>query len=86
MGVKMDLYDKYYRMFKDTIEEKKKNEEFDYVVKDYIWITMKFLEDRNIEPWETDKMMDLVSELLETNNNKMLETIERTIKEVLNHK
>ena len=82
----MDLYDKYYRMFKDTIEEKKKNEEFDYVVKDYIWITMKFLEDRNIEPWETDKMMDLVSELLETNNNKMLETIERTIKEVLNHK
>ena len=86
MGVKMDLYDKYYKMFKDTIEEKKKNEEFDYVVKDYIWITMKFLEDRNIEPWETDKMMDLVSELLETNNNKMLETIERTIKEVLNHK
>ena len=82
----MDLYDKYYKMFKDTIEEKKKNEEFDYVVKDYIWITMKFLEDRNIEPWETDKMMDLVSELLETNNNKMLETIERTIKEVLNHK
>lgn len=82
----MDLYDKYYRMFKDTIEEKKKNEEFDYVVKDYIWITMKFLEDRNIEPWETDKMMDLVSELLETNNNKMLETIERTIKEVLNRK
>ena len=86
MGVKMDLYDKYYKMFKDTIEEKKKNEEFDYVVKDYIWITMKFLEDRNIEPWETDKMMDLVSELLETNNNKMLETIERTIKEVLNRK
>ena len=86
MGVKMDLYDKYYRMFKDTIEEKKKNEEFDYVVKDYIWITMKFLEDRSVEPWETDKMMDLVSELLETNNNKMLETIERTIKEVLNHK
>ena len=86
MGVKMDLYDKYYKMFKDTIEEKKKNEEFDYVVRDYIWITMKFLEDRNIEPWETDKMMDLVSELLETNNNKMLETIERTIKEVLNHK
>ena len=82
----MDLYDKYYKMFKDTIEEKKKNEEFDYVVRDYIWITMKFLEDRNIEPWETDKMMDLVSELLETNNNKMLETIERTIKEVLNRK
>lgn len=86
MGVKMDLYDKYYKMFKDMIEEKKKKEEFDYVVKDYIWITMKFLEDRNIEPWETDKMMDLVSELLETNNNKMLETIERTIKEVLNRK
>ena len=82
----MDLYDKYYKMFKDMIEEKKKKEEFDYVVKDYIWITMKFLEDRNIEPWETDKMMDLVSELLETNNNKMLETIERTIKEVLNRK
>ena len=82
----MDLYDKYYKMFKDMIEEKKKNEEFDYVVRDYIWITMRFLEDRNIEPWETDKMMDLVSELLETNNNKMLETIERTIKEVLNRK
>lgn len=82
----MDLYDKYYKIFRDTIAEKKKKEEFDYVARDYIWITMKFLEDRNVEPWETDKIMDLISELLESNNKKMIEAIEKTIKEVLNSK
>lgn len=82
----MDLYDKYYKMYINMIDERKKTENVDYVIKDYIWITMKFLEDRNIQPWENDKMINLVSELLETNNNKMLETIEKTIKEVINRK
>lgn len=82
----MDLYDKYYKMYINMIDERKKTENVDYVIKDYIWITMKFLEDRNIQPWENDKMINLVSELLETNNNKILETIEKTIKEVINRK
>ena len=79
----MDLYDKYYEMYTNMIEEKKKTEKVDYVIKDYIWITMKFLEDRNIEPWETDKMFELVYELLETNNKKMLEAIRKVTYEVI---
>lgn len=80
----MNLYEKYSKEYCNIIEkEKKSGKQVDYIVKDYYWITMKFLQDNSVEPWETEKLMELLYELIQMKELKMIETIEKTLMEFL---
>lgn len=80
----MTLYEEYYVRYRETTNKAiyVDKQPADCVVKDYIWITMSFLTDRNIQPWEQEKMQALFKELQEQKEYKLIDAILKTIKDV----
>ena len=54
----MTIYEEYKKKYDEIAE----NSNDEYIIKDYIWITMQFLTDRNVDPWEKDKMQLIFEE------------------------
>ena len=79
-----NLYLKYYNLYQlaidDTIpnEDGTKKDQNPFIIKDFVWITMKYLEDNNSSPF--DENFDLlIKQLTDAKEKKMLEAIEKTL-------
>lgn len=66
----------YYHKIYDDIVFKEKNK---YIVKDYIWITFKFLEDKKMEPWNP-RFYDFINKYKDS-EPLLIEAIKKTLKE-----
>lgn len=79
-----DLYSKYYGLYQlaidDTIPDEAGNskKQNPFVVKDFLWITMKYLEDKNSSPFDPNFEL-LINDLRVAGENKMLDAIEKTL-------
>lgn len=76
----MSLYEEYYLQYKEAINlslagAMARNEKHDLVVKPEIWIGMKFMSDRGVKPWDKEKFADLLREIYEKEDYKMLDCI-----------
>lgn len=73
----MTIYDEYYVRYREAInlDLAKKGGKADMELRPEIWITFQFLKDRNVEPWEIDKLTALFAELEEQKEDKMLEML-----------
>lgn len=79
----MTLYEDYYTQYRAAVSrDVAKGKKTDYVVRDFMWITMKFLSDRNVEPWENEKMAAVLDELQAKGENKMLECMEQCFRAI----
>lgn len=79
-----DLYKKYYSLYELAIDDTIPNEngttkkQNPLVVHDFLWITMKYLEDNNSSPF--DENFDLLMNNLKfAGETKLLEAIEKTL-------
>lgn len=77
-----ELYESYYKKYEEAIKPGMEAGH-EYVVKDYVWICMRFLTDRDVNPWENAKMKVLLKDLLADGEIKLIEAIERTTREFL---
>lgn len=73
----MSIYEEYYQRYKKKIQEQKV---VDFVIRDYMWITFQFLEDRKVDPWEKEKFEALIQELQEKKELEMIQAIIKTIR------
>ena len=79
----MNIYEDYHTRYKAAIAASiAAGNKVDLVIKEYYWIAVNFLEDRQILPWEKEKMKKLFKELEETNNQKMIEIIVKALEEI----
>ena len=79
----MNIYEDYYTRYRAAIAASvAAGNKVDLVIKEHFWITVAFLEDRQILPWEKEKMRKLFKELEETNNQKMIEIIVKALEEM----
>lgn len=73
----MKIYDEYYVRYREAVNLAlaKKGGKVDLEIRPEIWITFQFLKDRNVEPWEHDKLEILLNELNEKKEDEMIETL-----------
>ena len=76
------LYDIYSKKYEDAIRPYIGKSDV-HTVKKHVWIAIHFLNDRNAEPWETEKMKALLNDLQSIGETELIEAIERTTREVL---
>lgn len=80
---KFSLYDEYYLQYRAAIDKDiAAGKKVDYIVKDYMWITMKLFEDRKLDPQNSKKMQELIEELGEKKEEKLLEAIVKTFEDI----
>lgn len=77
------IYDDYYAEYAKIVEKQLKDSPNNMSVKPGIWVAMRFLQDRQVEPWERDKMQDLLLELEQQKEYDLINAISNTLLFVL---
>lgn len=77
------IYNKYKKQYLDEIYYPNKDKKDIAIVKPNIWITMKYLDDNNLEPWE-DEFIRLFTQL-EIEDKEMFYCIAETIMDFHQH-
>lgn len=83
--IKMTKFMQYRNEYKKTIREAVlRNPQHDFIVREDVWITFKWFEDNQIEPWEKDKVAKALLKLAEEQEHELLDTIDKGMTIILN--
>lgn len=72
----MTLYEEYYIKYREAVNlSKAQNPGHNLEVLPQVWITFKYLQDVNVEPWEREKMEILFTELYKNDEGKLADCL-----------